>query len=246
MPGWRWSIHPTVDGLIRAIETMNCGIVVEDKTGAILYANQRLLEWAGYSPEELEGELITTLVPEEFRAGMDSERDRVLNGDLRTRLSAFRRRDGRTFPVAIAPQVVRREGTDEVAVLALLFDLGEVQTARPIGAEEGSLAAELAQVALRLQSLSFSAAMANQAVVPADHPLLKELSGREKEILQLLMAGSRAPAIAKQLHISPHTVRNHLKAVFRKVDVSSQGELIALVRSLGKLGSSDTAGDATT
>jgi DNA-binding CsgD family transcriptional regulator len=52
-------------------------------------------------------------------------------------------------------------------------------------------------------------------------------------VLALLMSGARVPAIAKQLFISPNTVRNHLKAIYRKVDVSSQSDLVEWVRSLG-------------
>jgi DNA-binding CsgD family transcriptional regulator len=62
---------------------------------------------------------------------------------------------------------------------------------------------------------------------------LADLSVREREVVALLMAGERAPAIAKQLHISPHTVRNHLKSVFRKLGVGSQSELIQRIRTLG-------------
>jgi len=62
--------------------------------------------------------------------------------------------------------------------------------------------------------------------------VLADVSGREREILELLVRGSRVPAIGKQLFISSNTVRNHLKAIFRKVGVSSQSELIERVRSL--------------
>jgi DNA-binding CsgD family transcriptional regulator len=33
--------------------------------------------------------------------------------------------------------------------------------------------------------------------------------------------------IGAELHLSPHTVRDHLKAIFAKVDVASRGELSA-------------------
>ena len=103
-----------------------------------------------------------------------------------------------------------------------------------MGASAGSLAAELASVAQRLNSMSFAAAVSSEIVAPVDHPVLVDLSGREREILEHLMQGARVPAIAQSLFISPNTVRNLLKAIYRKVDVSSQSELIELVRSLGR------------
>ena len=63
-----------------------------------------------------------------------------------------------------------------------------------------------------------------------DHPDLRTLSEREREILSELAAGSRVPSIATRLFISPHTVRNHLKAIYRKLGVGSQAELIERVR----------------
>ncbi len=51
------------------------------------------------------------------------------------------------------------------------------------------------------------------------------LSSREREVLQIFLRGFQTETIAQQLHISPQTVRNHLKRIARKFDVSSQGEL---------------------
>jgi DNA-binding CsgD family transcriptional regulator len=56
------------------------------------------------------------------------------------------------------------------------------------------------------------------------------LSSRELEIARCLLAGDRVPAIARALFLSPSTVRNHLSGIFRKLGVSSQQELIDLLR----------------
>jgi DNA-binding CsgD family transcriptional regulator len=67
------------------------------------------------------------------------------------------------------------------------------------------------------------------AQLPAD-PGLGRLSGRELEIVMRLVNGDRVPAIAESLFLSPSTVRNHLSAVFRKLRVGSQQQLIHLLR----------------
>jgi DNA-binding CsgD family transcriptional regulator len=67
------------------------------------------------------------------------------------------------------------------------------------------------------------------ADLPAD-PGLDRLSGRELEIVMRLMNGDRVPAIAESLFLSPSTVRNHLSAVFRKLRVGSQQQLIHRLR----------------
>lgn len=58
------------------------------------------------------------------------------------------------------------------------------------------------------------------------YPGLDLLSPREAEIARWLLQGQRVPAISRRLSISPHTVRNHIKAMFRKFGVHSQAELV--------------------
>jgi DNA-binding CsgD family transcriptional regulator len=53
------------------------------------------------------------------------------------------------------------------------------------------------------------------------------LTEREQEITQLLSHGAATAEMAELLFLSPHTVRDHLKAIFEKVGVSSRGELVA-------------------
>jgi DNA-binding NarL/FixJ family response regulator len=66
---------------------------------------------------------------------------------------------------------------------------------------------------------------------PEVEAILAQLSARERQIVELLLASRRVPGIAGALGISPHTVRNHLKAVFRKLGVHSQEELLELLRN---------------
>jgi DNA-binding CsgD family transcriptional regulator len=65
--------------------------------------------------------------------------------------------------------------------------------------------------------------------LPADSPL-HQLSSRERQVLELLGQGYRPRSIAEKLQVSPETVRNHLKAMFKKTGTHSQEELTAMLR----------------
>ncbi len=60
-------------------------------------------------------------------------------------------------------------------------------------------------------------------------PLIVEAYGltqRELDVTRAIARGLGTAEIAAHLYLSPHTVRDHVKAVFEKVGVSSRGELV--------------------
>ncbi|MCW2539979.1 MAG: Response regulator containing a CheY-like receiver domain and an DNA-binding domain [Frankiales bacterium] len=74
----------------------------------------------------------------------------------------------------------------------------------------------------------------NVAMTEADLPGLAKLSARELQIVARLLEGDRVPAIAAELFLSPSTVRTHLAVVYGKLNVSSQQDLLSLVRDARK------------
>ena len=61
----------------------------------------------------------------------------------------------------------------------------------------------------------------------------ERLSPREREVLALLATGHGTDAIAVELGLSQHTVRNHVAACLRKMDCHSRLEAVSAARRLG-------------
>lgn len=66
-------------------------------------------------------------------------------------------------------------------------------------------------------------ARAAAAPAPAD---AFDLTDRERELLQHLVDGSTEEAIAEALFISPHTVRTHIKNIYKKLHVHSRAAVV--------------------
>ncbi len=172
-------------------------------------------------------------MPPELGGVMAREMHLRESGDCRARLGVLRRKEGTTFPVLMIPQQIKPPVDDETNYYSIIIDLAVVQTAKPAGyGTAGELRSRLEQIASELQTLGLAVDMADNPPIPIEHTELVELTAREKDVLTALMKGDRVPGIAEALHISPHTVRNHLKSIYRQLGVSGQAELIQYVRTL--------------
>jgi len=60
-----------------------------------------------------------------------------------------------------------------------------------------------------------------------------ELTGREREILDLLAAAMPNSMIATRLGLSPKTVANHLSSIFTKLQVADRSQAILRARDAG-------------
>ncbi len=63
-------------------------------------------------------------------------------------------------------------------------------------------------------------------------PLLTE---REREVLGLIAAGSTNAEIAAQLYLSPHTIKEHTSALYRKLGARNRAEAVQLAQRIGLL-----------
>jgi pSer/pThr/pTyr-binding forkhead associated (FHA) protein len=69
----------------------------------------------------------------------------------------------------------------------------------------------------------------------SEMPALTQLSEAQRRVLDLLLGGGSEKQVAAKLDLSPHTVHNHIKEIYRRFGVSSRAELLALFVSDSKL-----------
>ena len=62
------------------------------------------------------------------------------------------------------------------------------------------------------------------------------LSKRERDVLDLIAAGSTNREIAETLYLSPHTVKEHTSALYRKLQARNRAEAVQRAQRIGLLG----------
>ena len=97
----------------------------------------------------------------------------------------------------------------------------------PHDAPPEELGAAVAAVAQGLVVLPRAVAEGALAGVPAAEELSEPPTAREGEVLGLLARGLSNKQIARELHISEHTVKFHISALYAKLGVGNRAEAVS-------------------
>jgi two-component system response regulator FixJ len=194
--------------------------VVDDNPG-VRKSLRALLESADLDVE-------TFASGEEFLAAYDPDRAGCLLLDVRLRKSSgldlqdeLNRRKT-TLPII----VLTGHGTVPTSVRAL--KAGAVDFLQKPAPPKMLL--ERVQAALQVDRQSRATA-ADEAVVTER---LKHLTPREREVMELLLAGKSSKEIAAVLRVSIRTVEGHRRMVLSKIHVTSASQLVRVVLGVGK------------
>ncbi|MHB1138027.1 MAG: helix-turn-helix transcriptional regulator [Microthrixaceae bacterium] len=125
-----------------------------------------------------------------------------------------------------------QSGTTAVHVFEQVHDLTGLPGADGAGdaARLATLEAGLRNISWELRTLGFLDPVATGSPISPEQ--LRNLSPREREVLRSFLDGCSVATSARLLHVSEHTVRSHLKSVYRKLGVRSQTELLRAMRNL--------------
>lgn len=209
---------PPVQTILDLVQSLSVGICALGADGRIQFANAHFGEMAGAAPESLAGEPVKDIfftMPTNGHA----------NQPYRTWL---RRASGDPVGVLVVPKRTEDGSLHLVVLPEELLSSGLLGQAMDQVRRTELIADRLEQAWNRPTASSFPPPAERDL---GESPMLALLSRREREIVSSLVAARPVKQIAKSLNISPHTVRNHLKSSFRKLNVGSQVELVAKLSS---------------
>jgi DNA-binding CsgD family transcriptional regulator len=212
-------VAAVLETAIEIAEEAGVGLLITGKEGLSRYANPAFLELLDLPLERVLDRSPVDYVSEAARAPFEA---RLRRGGDPFELQGIGRSGRRVHAVVRSTPV---SGYDGYLQGVIHFTTGTDPCARHAGAE-----AE-ARLHGALQRLGLAEGPA--APIPLGG-VWSALSPREREVASLLMQGKRPSEIASGLQLSIHTVRNHLRLVYRKLGVHSQIELLARLRDPGE------------
>lgn len=149
----------------------------------------------------------------------------------------------------IAVVEFRDAGSDELDLLACLKKYGSLRVVGMHNALDAQAVAVLLQagvdrvVSMRSGLVRLLEAL-NEARGARGQAVTGGLTERELQVLALICAGHSANETADILAISPHTVINHKRRIFTKLQVQSRTEAVAEVARLGLRLPGEVSGDS--
>lgn len=219
----------TVDTLRTLLDIVTDGVLATDVNGVRIYSNPALDDYVGCDacrPRQSSGP--PAFLPPEAGARYLAYFEPLQNGgttpDLKSTDWRVTSADGEITPTPVHILPVRIGSADLVGLLWVFHRADRIDSDRAKRLESA-----VQEIGKTLDEVGLEPATSRTGR-PAPMP---DLSRREKEVLALLLDGHRVATIADSLCLSSHTVRNHLKSIFRKTDVHSQAELVQLARGNG-------------
>jgi two-component system response regulator DesR len=85
--------------------------------------------------------------------------------------------------------------------------------------------------AVRMVGMGMTVFRPQEETAPAE----AMLTGRERQILELIAGGATNPEIAEALYLSPHTVKEYTSALYRKLGVRKRVEAVQRAQRLGMI-----------
>lgn len=197
-------------------------VVLVDDHQVVLDGLERLLAGAGFEV------VATALGPDGALKAVRRFRPALCVVDLRL---------GAASGVALTAEVRSSSPETAVAILTSFEDGAAARDAVEAGAT-GFLIKDLPSRELcdQLRNVAGGGLVIDRRVAPAvTRPAPRRLTPRERAVLRLVAEGKTNRAVANELHVSPHTVKDYVSRLMRKLGASTRTELVAIGLRTGEL-----------
>jgi DNA-binding CsgD family transcriptional regulator len=197
-----------------------------DSSWQLVHLTAGIEELLGHPVDDLMGTSIVEIThPDDLSALLFAFAEATFAGDAP--LSIRLRRPDQSWQMVEAVVTATRKG-DLADYTLVLAGAGE-----PAGTHRVDRVEELEQRLTRIAAEVAEAGLSWGIGPPADvvdERIVADLPPRQREVVSRLARGQRVPTIAREMYLSQSTVRNYLSAVFRKLGVGSQEELLTRLR----------------
>jgi PAS domain S-box-containing protein len=194
-------------------------------------ANDAFVEVMRYRPEEIIGRTAEDLqlwVDPEARRRFEAELAKT--GSARGLESKFRPRGGGDIDCLVSADTVTIN--NERCLLCAFQDITERK--RSEGELVAAIEAAIADSAWFSRGVMEKLASLRQRSGPVSSSVrLDDLTRREREIVALICRGEADAEMSKQLNLSPHTVRNHVASLYKKLGVNRRSAVVIWARERG-------------
>ena len=199
--------------------------------GRFIDVNDAFVKAMGYRIEEVLGrsaddlQLWTHAEPrEKFEAAFAE------TGSIRGFEARFRAKDGTEIDCILSAEMVTI--SDQRCILCAFQDITERKRS------EGELVAAIEAAMSDASWFSRGVIEKLAALRHVSGPLssavrLQDLTVRERDILGLICRGARDAAIGSELRLSPHTVRNHIASLYKKLGINRRSDVVIWARERG-------------
>jgi PAS domain S-box-containing protein len=158
------------------------------------------------------------------------EADLARTGSVRGREAKFRTKDGREIDCLVSAEMVTI--SDQPCILSVFEDVTERK--RTEGELVAAIEAAMADTAWFSRGVMDKLAGLRQLSGPvASSVKLEDLTRRERDILTLICRGAGDGEISNELKLSPHTVRNHVASLYKKLGVNRRSAVVIWARERG-------------
>jgi DNA-binding CsgD family transcriptional regulator len=217
---------------LRLMELTARAVAASDADGRIVYVNREFCREFRARPENVVGVIAPEHLPPAARSLWLEHSSAWRRGELRPLYAVLPDGSGVSRPYFVVPVPVfdarRHHYIGIVASFVRSDPDGDADAIGRVAGDESTLRIVLADIANSLSVVSTAAHSAGAELEALRRclPQLGALTEREWAVAFRIASGDRTSSIATELGIRVVTVRNHLRAVFRKVGVRNQLELI--------------------